>query len=89
MLIKEGTSIRKKYKQGKGSKKNVVVTTIRLAFTWKLSSDLNPLCVTDILDRPLDVDQSRLIADFDSCHLVKKHNDVLERDLVRVGDVEI
>ena len=65
------------------------MTTIRLAITWKLSSDLNPLCVTDILDGPLDVDQSRLIADFDSCHLVQKHDDVFERDLVWVGDVEI
>ena len=70
-------------------RKNVAVTTIRLAFTWKLSSDLNPLCVTDILDGPLDVDQSRLIADFDSCHLVQKHDDVFERDFVWVGDVEI
>ena len=78
----------KKYKQGKESKKNEVVTT-GLAITWKLSSDLNPLCVTDVLDGPLDVDQSRLIADFDPCHLVQKHDDVFERDLVWVGDVEI
>ena len=80
--------MRKSINRGRNRKKNVVVTT-RLAITWKLSSDLNPLCVTDILDGPLDVDQSRLIADFDSCHLVQKHDDVFERDLVWVGDVEI